>query len=109
MAWYLNGVRIYVEEDTGWQHTPRLGEIDVLDSTQTIIHYAGRPSYTRQIVGVVFSGYHNNILPIVSGILLSDQGNEGMVIVKSCKGKRLQDIKRDTAVYRVTLDLIQGD
>lgn len=106
MSWYLDGQRIYVEKDSGWAHNPRLGEINVLDSTQTIIHTAGRPSYTRQLTFVVFSGYHDNILPITDGILLSDQGNEGEVIVKSMKGERLMDISRTTAVFRCTVELI---
>ena len=107
MAWTLDGVRIYVEKDSGWEHSPRLGEINILDSNQTIIHDAGRPSYTRNITFVVFSGYHDNILPITDGALVSDQGAEGDVVVKNCSAERLQDIKRTTAVFRVTMNLIK--
>ena len=108
MAWTLAGQRIYVEQDTAWQHTPRIGEVNVLDSEETILHYAGRPSYTRQIVFVVFSGYGTNILPITSGILVSDQCNEGQVVVKSCKGTRLFDTSRTTSVVRVTMELLKA-
>lgn len=118
MAWYLGGERIYVEKDTGWTTNPRIGEVDVLDSKQTIIHNAGRPSHRRTIVFVVFSGYHDNILPLADNlvypsgvILLSDQNpagvGEGKVHIKSMKGERLLDISRTTAVYRVTSELIQ--
>lgn len=107
MAWFLDGVRVYVEKDSGWDHDPRIGEINILDSSQTIIHTAGRPSYTRDIVFVVFSGYHASILPITGGALVSDQGAEGDVIVKSCGAERLQDIKRATAVFRVTMALVK--
>lgn len=112
--WTLSGVRIYVEKDSGWQTAPRLGEINVLDSRQTILHCAGRPSYTRTLECVMFSGYHNLLLPLAqcsglaatSGLpLLSDQGDEGGVIIKSLKADRLRDISRDTAVFRITLDL----
>lgn len=107
MAWTLDGVRIYVEKDSGWDHAPRIGEINILDSSQTIIHTAGRPSYTRDIVFVVFSGYHASVLPITDGALVSDQGAEGDVVVKSCSAERLQDIKRTAAVFRVTMSLVK--
>lgn len=107
MAWYLDGHRIYVEKDSGWAHAPRIGEINILDSSQTIIHTAGRPSYTRDIVFVIFSGYHASILPITDGALVSDQGAEGDVVVKGCDAERLQDIKRTTAVFRVTMSLVK--
>lgn len=107
MAWTLDGHRIFVEKDSGWDHAPRIGEINVLDSSQTIIHTAGRPSYTRDITFVVFSGYHATILPITGGALVSDQGAEGDVIVKSCGAERLQDIKRTAAVFRVTMTLVK--
>ena len=107
MAWTLDAVRIYVEKDSGWAHDPRIGEINILDSSQTIIHTAGRPSYTRDITFVVFSGYHASIIPITDGALVSDQGAEGDVIVKSCSAERLQDIKRTAAVFRVTMALVK--
>ena len=107
MAWFLDGHRVYVEKDSGWAHDPRIGEVNILDSNQTIIHTAGRPSYTRDITFVVFSGYHANILPITDGALVSDQGAEGDVVVKSMSAERLQDIKRTTAVFRVTCSLVK--
>ena len=110
MSWTINGVRIYVEDDTDWQWTPRIGEINVLDSSETIVHHAGRPSYTRTLQFVVFSGYHANILTLPSGTampLVSDQGNQGDVIIKSVKAKRLLDISRVTPVYRVTMELLK--
>jgi len=109
MAWYLGGVRIYVEKDSDWQVDPRLGMIDVLDSSQTIVHHAGRPSYLRSLTFVVFSGYQENILPLATGSgipLVSDQGAQGNVIVKNFKADRILDISRITPVYRVTTELI---
>jgi len=112
MAWFINAHRIYVEKDTGWQCQPRIGEIDVLDSIKTIIHTAGRPSYRRNITAVVFSGYAANILPLANGSgypLLSDQGNEGNVVIKNLKGERLFDTSRTTPVIRFTMELIKDD
>lgn len=114
MAWTLGGIRIYTEKDTGWQAEPRIGEIDVLDSNETILHCAGRPSYRRTITFVVFSGYHANIIPLASCLvysggvaLISDQGAEGLVQIKSLKADRLFDTSRTTPVFRVTCELIQ--
>jgi len=110
MAWTLDGVRIFVEKDTDWQTEPRLGENDVLDSTQTQLHYAGRPSYRRTLTFVVFSGYQANILPLADGVvkaLVSDISAQGDVVVMSFKADRILDTSRDTAVYRVTAELVK--
>jgi hypothetical protein len=109
MAWTLGGERIYVEKDSGWQTKPRIGKIEILDSEQTIIHRAGRPSYNRSIQFVVFSGYKDNILPLCSGVqaLVSDQGAEGNVHIESMQAERLRDISRTTPVFRVTMECIK--
>ncbi|GAH04230.1 unnamed protein product [marine sediment metagenome] len=110
MPWTIAGIRIYVEKDTGWETTPRLAEINILDSFQTIVHEAGRPSYTRSLGFVVFSGYFANIAPLADGVahaLVSDQGAEGDVFIKSLKPTRLLDISRVTVVTRVAMDLIK--
>lgn len=113
MAWTIDGNRIYVEKDTGWQSERRQAEIDVLDSSKTIIHDSGRPSYKRSIQFVVFSGYAANILPLQdaasSYTLVSDQGSEGSVFVKSLEPERLQAINYDTPVYRVTMEMTKDD
>lgn len=111
MAWTIAGKRIFVEKDTGWQTQPRQGKIDVLDSNQTIIHGAGRPSYTRTLVFIVFSGYEADILPLADNTakaLISDQGAQGDVIITNLRGDRLQDIKRTTPVYRITMEITKS-
>jgi len=109
--WYLGGVRIYVEKDSGWKVQPRRGEINVLDSNETIIHCAGRPSYTRNLTFVVVSGYENNILPLAdvcSGVeLCTDHGSAGNVTIKSISADRLQAINHPNPVYRVTIECIK--
>lgn len=108
MPWTIGSVRIYVEKDSGWETTPRLSEINVLDSTQTIFHDAGRPSYTRSLQFVVFSGYFANILPLADGTLqplTSDYGAEGDVMIRDLKPTRLQDIGRATRVHRVQMEV----
>lgn len=108
MPWTIGGVRIYTEKDSGWETTPRLPEINILDSTQTIFHDAGRPSYTRSLQFVVFSGYFANIIPLANGAvqaLVSDFGAEGDVMIRSLKPTRLQDISRATRVHRVQMEI----
>lgn len=110
MSWYLGGVRIYVEKDSGWIPKPRIGEINVLDSNQTILHYAGRESHIRQLQFVVFSGYSTQILPMVDGDsyeLISDHGSQGNVIIKTMKADRLQALNYPEEVCRVTVELIK--
>lgn len=106
--WHLDDIRIYVEKDSGWKVDPRRGKIDVLDSTQTIVHCAGRPGYTRSIQFVVFSGYFNQILPMAelcSGVeLCSDIGIQGYIIVDSFNPERLQALNHPNPVYRVTME-----
>ena len=108
MAWYIDGKRIYVTDDTGWEVVPRQGDINIIDSEQTIIHFGGRESYKRSLVFVVFSGYAANILtlPVDSAVpLISDQGAQGDVVIRNIKGKRMFDISRITAVMQVTMDI----
>ncbi len=108
MAWYIDGKRVYVTSDTGWQVVPRQGDINILNSSQTIVHFAGRESYKRALVFVVFSGYAANILtlPVDSAVpLISDQGAEGDVVIRSIKSKRMTDTSRTTPVMEVTMDV----
>ncbi len=113
MAWYLGGVRIYVEEDSGLLRNRRQAMIEVIDSQSTIIHDSGRPSDRREITFVVFSGYEANVLPLINGSgheLISDQGSEGnWVIVGDPSPERLYAINYDTPVYRVTMELMKDD
>jgi len=113
MAWTLGGVRIYVEEDTGWLRSRRQAKIEVLDSNKTIVHDAGRPSDRREITFVMFSGYENSVLPLLSGSgveLVSDQGSQGNVIIMGEPSTtRLRAINYDTPVYRVTMELMKDD
>jgi hypothetical protein len=111
MTWRLNGVRIYVEDDSGWQPNPRKGEINLLDTEYTIVHHAGRESHRRELGFVVFSGYYENILPLANMDSISLEDDEGAttdVTVISLTPERLYDYL-DRNIHRVKVELLQDD
>lgn len=113
MAWTLGGVRIYVTEDTGPIRGRRQARIEVIDSIKTTVHDAGRPSDRREITFYVFSGYENDILPLVNGSgveLVSDEGSQGnWIIMGEPTPQRQRAINYDTSVYTVTMELMKDD
>jgi len=111
MAWYLNGIRIYVEEDSSWKADPRKGTIELLDTNYSIIHTAGRPSYDREITFVVFSGYATNILPLVSSgtvTFTDDSATTTDVTIMKAPATRLYDFE-GREIFRVSATLKQVD
>lgn len=111
MAWYLNGVRIYVEEDSNWTVEPRKGTIELLDTNYSIIHTAGRPSYDREVTFVVFSGYYASILPLVSSgtvTFTDDNDVQTNVTIMKAPATRLYDYQ-GKEVFRVNATLKQVD
>lgn len=109
MTWRLNSVRIYVEDDSGWIPTPRKGLINILDSTTTNVHMAGREAHKRSITCVVFSGFYANILPVAAlGTVTfeDDAGAETDVTVLDMAPERLYDF-HDKKVHRVKIELME--
>ena len=109
MTWRLNGVRIYVEDDSGWVPTPRKGLINILNSNNTIVHQAGREAHTRSLSFVVFSGYYASILPITAMgtvTLEDDSGTETDITVLDMKSERLYDY-HDRKVHKVKIELME--
>lgn len=111
MSWYLDSIRIYVEDDSGWIPQPRKGEIDLLDTNYTIIHTAGNRSYRRTITFVVFENYETSILPIAakaSVAFVDDSGTSTDVSVLSFSPERLYDYLGQK-IFRVKAELIKDD
>lgn len=111
MTHKINNVRIYVEKDSGWQYRPRKGTVELLDTDYSIIHTAGRPSYSRSITFVVFSGYATDILPVANMTSVNYEDIEGTVTAVSVmdfKSEKLYDyFGRD--IYRVSMELLKDD
>lgn len=108
MTWRLDGVRVYVEDDSGWKSTPRKGTIELLDTNYSILQTAGRASYRRDLQFVVFSGYAESILPMAaldSVTLEDDDGIETLISVMSLNPTRLYDY-HDRLVHRVKAELM---
>jgi len=108
MTWKLGGIRIYVEDDSGWKATPRKGTIELLDTNYSILQTAGRESYRRELNFIVFSGYAVGILPLAvedSVTLEDDEGNETTVSIMNLTPSRLYDYK-DRKVHRVKAELM---
>ena len=111
MTWKLNGIRVYVEDDSGWNSTPRKGTIELLDTSYSIIQTAGRESYKRELSFVVFSGYVANILPLAVEDSITLEDDDGVITNVSIMGlnaTRLYDYD-DRKVHRVKLDLLVID
>ena len=112
MDWKLGGVRIYVEEDSGWRSEPRRGTIDLLDTSSTIIHNAGTRSLQRDITFVVFSGYYASIMPLVAETSVVFEDDEGatanVVIMDDLSPSRLYDYF-DRKIHRVKTKLMKVD
>lgn len=109
--WKLNNARIYVEKDSGWYCTPRKGTVELLDTSSSILHTAGRPSYRRDLSFVVFSGFASTILPLVSqdSITLEDDlGTSTTVSILDFKPERLYDYKL-REIHRCNITVLQVD
>ena len=111
MTWKLGGIRIYVEDDSGWKPTLRKDTINLLDTTSSILQTAGRESHRRDLQFVVFSGFANNILPLADDITVlfeDDDDLETTVSIMSMSPERLYDYN-DRKVHRVKVELMEID
>ena len=111
MTWKLNGVRVYVEDDSGWISSPRKGTIELLDTNYSIIQTAGRESYKRELSFVVFSGYATSILPLAvedSITFEDDEGTSTNVSIMNLSATRLYSY-HDRKIHRVKADFMVVD
>lgn len=111
MTWKLSGIRIYVENDSGWKPIPRKATINLLDTTSSILQTAGRESHRRELQFVVFSGFANNILPLASenSVTLEDDDDvETTVSILNMSPERLYDY-HDREVHRIKVELLEID
>lgn len=114
--WKLGGIRIYVEEDTGWQVEPRKGTVELLDTNYSIVHTAGRKSMMRDITFVVFSGYYSDIVPLIDDTTTTFEDYDGTVDTVTIMGKpsatriyNYRDSTDGTKVFRVKMNLLKDE
>ncbi len=109
--WKLNETRVYMEKDSGWYCEPRKGTVELLDTSSSILHTAGRPSYRRDLTFVTFSGFSTDVLPLVDDdtvTLEDDLGNTTSVSILNFKPERLYDYKL-REIHRCNITVIQVD
>ena len=111
MTWKLGGIRIYVENDSGWKPTPRKATIELLDTMYSILQTSGRESHRRDLQFVVFSGFTNSILPLISEdsiTLEDDEAVETDVTILDMSTERLYDYL-NRKIHRVKVELLVID
>jgi hypothetical protein len=108
--WTFAGYRIIVDGDQG-RPDPHIGIHDVLDGTESVIHYFGFGSPTRTLSAWLLDN-PNDIEDLedycefaTPGELVSDQGSEGNWIITSISKQRIRDIKRVKPVWKLTIEL----
>jgi hypothetical protein len=114
----LDGIKIIVEQDTGDNYNPKWGELEPIGATSTTLHYTGKKSPRRKIVGVMCmleaGGGANDFANLKAGLgssavtYVSDQGSQGSYYVFSITPQELQDIGQDVPLYRVTIELMKA-
>ena len=109
MAWSLGGVAIHVDEDDP-TNEPIYGEIQVLEATDTTLHYAGAKSEQRSLRFWVETAARLNDLEIKAKnnadvTLVSDQGAEGNYRIRKLTAKRVHAVNQPNPWWRCTVEL----
>lgn len=109
-TWVLGDVTVTVEQDSEDHIPTRIGFLDVLDSSGTIIHFGGTEAKQRDMQLVMFSGYETIFNPMIGSgyhMLESDQGYEGLYVIKAASPERLQALNQENIVIRSKVNLIK--
>lgn len=107
-TWTLGGLSITVQDDSLDYPIVRMGRLGPLEHNYSIGHYGGTESMARDIRFTIFSGYDDNLIPLVGSgyhTLVSDQGAEGDYFIVSVRGERLQALNKLSSVFKVTATL----
>ena len=107
-TWTLGGLSIAVQDDSLDYPIVRMGRLEPLEHNYSIGHYGGTESAARDIKFTIFSGYDDNLIPLVGSgyhALVSDQGEEGDYFIVSIRGERLQALNKLSSVFKVTASL----
>ena len=112
-TWSVGAVGIYVDEDSGAQPAV-IGEMHVLDATNSTKHHSGSTGNTRRIGGMLADTDGNQLNTLkaytesdTARTLTSDLGGEGDWLVKNVEWDRVQALNYAYAWYRVSVDLLE--
>ena len=102
-TWSVGAVGIYVDEDSGSQPAV-IGEMHVLDATESTKHHSGSTGKTRRIGGMLedTDGLQKDLLlgyteSDTARTLTSDLGGEGDWLVKNVEWDRVQALNYNYA------------
>jgi hypothetical protein len=119
MAHTLNGVTLYVTRDVHL-NPAIVAELEVLDSTSTIVQHFSKPSTRRRLTAyVVGSTNWGNIEDLSSGSAAvnytSDLGSQGNYYIKTVEGDRVRGFPMGFGgaastdpVYLCNIDMIEA-
>ena len=111
MAWSLANVTIHVDEDDGTEE-PIYGEIQVLEATDTTLHYAGVKSEGRSLRFHVETQANLNKLKTAATTdanvpLVSDLGAEGDYRIRKLTYRRIHAVNQPNPWWRCTAELME--
>ena len=112
MAWSLDAQAIIVDSDTEDKAEPIYGQIQVLDASGTILHFAGSKSRTRTIKFWCETIARWNALLAAAEAnsdvaLVSDLGGEGNYRIMSLQGERRHAVNKANAWFYGTAELMR--
>ena len=109
MPWSLGGITIHVDEDDS-ANEPILGEIQVLEATETTLHHAGAKSEQRSLRFYVETEDNLNALEIkakndANVTLISDLGSQGSYRIRKLTARRIHAVNQPNPWWRCTAEL----
>lgn len=109
MAWSLGGVTIHTDEDDAGDE-PIYGEIQVLEATDTTLHYAGTKSEGRTLRFHVETAARLATLKAAAKAdanvaLVSDLGAQGNYRIRKLTHRRLHAVNQANPWWRCTAEL----
>jgi hypothetical protein len=109
MPWSLGGVTIHVDEDSD-NNEPVLGEIQVLEATDTTLHYAGAKSENRSLRFWVETEANHNALEAAAKAdsnvaLVGDLGGQGNYRIRKLTMRRQHAVNQANPWWRGSVEL----
>lgn len=112
MAWSLAGQTIHCDSDSDDQAEPIYGQIQILNATSTVLHWAGAKSRTRTIKFWVETDARVSALLTAAETdanvnLTSDQGSQGNYRILSLKPERRHAVNKANPWFYATAELMK--
>lgn len=109
MPWSLAGVTIHVDEDSD-NNEPVLGEIQVLEATDTTLHYAGAKSEARSLRFWVEGEANHDALEVASKAnndvaLVGDLGAQGDYRIRKLTMHRQHAVNQANPWWKGSVEL----